>query len=101
MRPPGYPTMVDLYAVAAEYGVTIDRVERCEIQGVLIQYSRPIRRGETLFGLPVASAEGDGRSRQEIVERHYCPGDAAEAIMNLTNGRAIQRTIWAIEGHGR
>lgn len=92
------PDIADIEGMAQEYGFTIDDVVECPIQGVLIEYSRPrARGGETLLGLPVAGE----RQTSEVIERHFCPGDADDATAAVTLSRACQHVMWQIEAHGR
>lgn len=95
--PETYPTEQELAAFAELYGFTIDGVAECPVQGVLIEFSRPVRDGEEFCGVPVAGP----RAEHMVVENHYCPGDADEAVAAVTLGRACQRVMWAIESYGR
>lgn len=87
------PTDADLERVAAERGWTINAFEFCPIQGALIVFARPVRVGETLLGLPLAGE----LVTHEVIERNFCPGDADDAVMEITCGRARQHVIWAME----
>jgi molybdopterin-guanine dinucleotide biosynthesis protein A len=91
------PTMDDVEAAAVEFGFEIDEAAGCPIQGVLIAFSRPVRNGESLLGLPVAGP----LVRSEVIERHFCPGDADDEVVAVTWDRACQRALWAMEAEGR
>lgn len=89
-----YPTIADMKRVASETGFSIDAIEVCSMQGVLVCYSRPVDRGETYLGIPLAGP----RAESEVIERHYTPQiEASEEVCAVTRGRACQQVIWHME----
>lgn len=88
-----YPTRSDLLAALDAGGYTLDLLEACPIQGVVIRWRRPARDGEHLLGMPVANPVVS-----EVIERHYTADlEASPQVARVTDGRAIQRALWHID----